>query len=170
MAYDEARREVVFYGTQYQPGGLQGDTWVYATTSPATFTTYGNGCAGSAGVPVLANAPYSLPWLGDTFRARATSLASSISTVVFATGLASTLPVDLAPYGMPGCHSLVDTSIIALDFVATAANAAEWSIAVPNSTALNGAHIYQQAIALEAGANAAGAIVSNAGDIGVGIR
>jgi hypothetical protein len=170
MAYDAARRQVVYYGDAFQAGTNFGDTWVYATASPATFTAYGNGCAGSAGEPVLANAPYSLPWLGDTFRTRVTSLASATSTVVFATSVASTLPVNLAPYGMPGCYGLVDYNVIALDFVATAANAAEWSIAVPNSTALNGAHVFQQAIALEAGANAAGAIVSNAGDIGVGIR
>jgi hypothetical protein len=168
LDYDAVHREVVLFGGVSNPApNMYNDTWVYRTASPATFTSYGNGCAG---VPVLSNAPYSLPWLGDTFRARATSLASATSTVVFATSVASTLPIDLAPYGMPGCYSLVDTSIIALDFVAANAGAAEWSIAVPNSTALNGAHVFQQAIALEAGANAAGAIVSNAGDIGVGIR
>ena len=168
MVYDSLRHECVLFGGLYPTGMGLADTWVLRTPSPASFTAYGAGCGGSAGVPVLSNAPYSLPWLGDAFRTRVSSLAPTSSVALFATGVASTAPVDLTPFGMPGCYGLV--AVAAVDFALATAGVAEWSVTVPNSTTLNGVHLFQQAFVLESGANTAGVIVSNGGDIVVGIR
>lgn len=168
LAYDRGRRQVVAYGYQYQPYANHGDTWVYATATPATATAYGSGCAGSAGVPVLANAPFSLPWLGDLFRTNVTNLGAASQAVVFTTGVAATAPQDLTSLGMPGCSSYVAT--VAVDFAAVVGGAAQWSLVVPNSTVFAGLHLYQQAAVLDPPANAAGAVVTNALELGTGIR
>ena len=168
MAYDRTRRQVVLYGEQYQPYANHGDTWVYATAAPATSVAYGSGCAGAAGVPVLGNRPFSLPWLGDTFHTSVTNLAAASPAAIFTTGIASTPPQDLTGLGLPGCSSYVAT--VAVDFAAVANGAAQWSLVVPNSTAFAGIHLYQQAAVLEPGVNAVGAIVTNAIDFAVGIR
>jgi hypothetical protein len=168
IAYDPILREVVYYGSQFQVYANCGDTWVYRTAMPATVTAYGYGCAGSAGTPDLSKAPYSLPWLGDTFRMQAAPLASTTPFALFALGLDSTAPVDLSPYGMPGCSALVAVACYSL---ATASGgSAELSMAVPNTTSLAGAHIFEQAFAVEPGANAAGVVVSNGADVLIGIR
>ena len=51
-----------------------------------------------------------------------------------------------------------------------AAGSESWSLSIPNTTALNGTHLYQQAFAVEPGVNAGGLITSNAIDFAVGIR
>jgi hypothetical protein len=168
-AYDATHRAVVYFGGN-DPSFVNwmSDTWVYSTPWPATNTSYGGGCAGSEGIPVLASAPYSLPWIGDTLHMRVSPLALTTTTVLFGTGLDPTTPVDLSQYGMPSCNGLV--SVLIVDFVAASSGSAEWSIAVPNTAALAGAHVFQQAFALEAGANAAGVVASNGADMMIGIR
>jgi hypothetical protein len=168
LVYDMARRDIVFFGGFDPSSGMVADTWTYGTNMPADVIAYGSGCAGSSGMPVLANAPYSLPWIGDTLHMRVSPLAPTTTTVLFGTGLSATSPVDLSQYGMPGCNGLV--SVLIVDFVAASGGLAECSIAVPNTVALAGAHVFQQAFALEAGANAAGVVASNGADLMIGIR
>jgi hypothetical protein len=162
LAYDTARREVVMFGGY---GGFD-DTWVFRTSSPAQFTPYGQGCPGSAGTPVLANAPYSLPWLGDTLTTRVTSVPST-APVVFLTGASSTPATHLASYGMPGCFQFVDVAVAA--FTIANGGLASWSIAVPNAAAIAGTSLFQQALVLDT-VNAFGGVVSNAADLRTGIR
>jgi hypothetical protein len=162
MAYDSAQGQVLLFGGS----GFQ-DTWAYRTSALARFTAYGSGCVGSNGTPVLANAPNSLPWIGDVFSTQATSLAATSGGVVFVTGLAATSPQSLLPFGLPGCSSLV--TFDAAQFVVPTNGIASWSITVPVTTALANTHVYQQALALDNGATG-GATTSNAGDILVGIR
>ena len=69
---------------------------------------------------------------------------------------------------MPGCSGLV--AVAAVEFRAATAGIAEWSLAIPNSASLNGAIAYQQAFVLEQGANVAGVIATNGGQMTVGIR
>jgi hypothetical protein len=200
VAFDSVRGQVVLFGGRVLQGPHVNDLWawtgtqwttvstpvapparvgfglasdtnrgrIYATSAPATVGAYGSGCAGVSGVPVLANEAHSLPWLGDTFRTRASTLAASTGAVVFATGLAATPPVDLSPFGMPGCNSWL--AIDAVEFAPAAAGASTWSLTIPNSAAFAGVHLNQQVFALEAGANAAGVITTNAIECVVGIR
>ncbi|MEO6594847.1 MAG: kelch repeat-containing protein, partial [Planctomycetota bacterium] len=81
--YDTDRREVMLHGGESTSTGASNDTWLYRTASPATAVAFGAGCAGSAGVPVLANATYSLPWIGDTVRTRVSNLAPGALGAVF---------------------------------------------------------------------------------------
>ena len=168
MAFDTVRREVVLFGgipavssTVFQ------DTWLYRTPRPASFTSYGAGCPGSAGTPVLAPAPYSLPWLGDQFRTQVASLPQTAGGVFFLLGLGQTPPVSLAPFGLPGCDTWVtlDESV----FMPVVAGTATRTLTVPNATALAGLHVFEQAAVIDAAAPG-GAALSNAGEIVLGIR
>ncbi|HLQ38388.1 MAG TPA: hypothetical protein VK348_11335, partial [Planctomycetota bacterium] len=103
LAYDSSRRETVLFGGD----SLVADTWVYATPNPASSTSYGSGCPGSIGTPLLANARYSLPWIGDSFTMEVTNLAPATSVAILATGIFSTLPQSLAIFGMPGCDAFL---------------------------------------------------------------
>ncbi|MFO1077818.1 MAG: kelch repeat-containing protein [Planctomycetota bacterium] len=165
-AYDPVQREALLYGGG--SGSGYADTWTYGTDTPALFETIGLGCAGSAGTPLLANAPYSLPWLGDMFTTRVAPVPAN-GALLFATGFEAPAPVSLAPYGMPGCDFAVQIAETRLAF-ATAAGSADWSLAIPNSAGLAGVAIAQQVLVLDPGANAAGAVVSSAGRFIIGIR
>jgi hypothetical protein len=162
MAYDAARRQVVLFGGNYWQ-----DTWAYRTPNPASFTSYGTGCPGSVGMPVLAPAAYNLPWLGDSFQTRATSISTTSGGVLFVTGVAATPAQGLGAFGLPACSSFV--TFDAIEFRSAANGAATWSIAVPSSTSLSGVHLFQQAFVLDAGAPG-GAAASNAGEMILGIR
>jgi hypothetical protein len=124
LAYDTVRREIVLFGGYYQYYNSThfDDTWVYRTATPADFSAYGSGCAGSAGTPSLAAADYTLPWLGDSF----------------------------ASFGLSGCESFVTTDTVS--FRTAANGIAVWTANVPNTTALAGVHFYQQAVVFDAGA------------------
>ncbi|MGE3171628.1 MAG: hypothetical protein AB7O97_03320 [Planctomycetota bacterium] len=163
MAYDGARRDVVLFSGQNL---LVADTWVRRTPLPADVTSLGNGCAGSAGVPVLDHVPGSLPWLGDRLRMQATSLGTA-SLAFFVTGTSLTPPIDLAPIGLPGCLSLVD--IATFHAHAVAGGAAEWGVNLPNHPVLAGARAYQQVLAMDAGAPDGGS-VSNVVELVLGVR
>lgn len=166
MAYDVARRRTVLFDGY--PNGLLADTWSFRTSAPADAVPFGAGCVGSVGVPQLAAAPYQLPWLGDTFTTRATSLAPGAGGVVFATGFTAPPPISLAPFGMPGCDQLV--SPVVSEFRVVAAGAADWTIVIPNTAPLAGVHLFQQAFALDPAANTAGLVASNGVELTTGIR
>jgi hypothetical protein len=162
LAFDAGHRAVVLFSGMMLP-----DTWTYATALPASFQSYGSGCAGSAGTPVLAPAPYELPWLGDTLHTQATSLAPGSAGAFFVLGLAATAAVDLTAIGLPGCSSFVENDVAV--FAAAAGGTAVLATPIPNVAALAGAQVFAQALALDDGA-AAGASVSNPGALVLGIR
>jgi hypothetical protein len=166
LAYDTARHEVVLFGGSAS-NYYWNDTWIYRTAQLASFVSYGQGCAGSAGTPALTAAPYSLPWLGDTFRSRVDAVPATGAGAVFVTGFASTPAQSLAPFGMAGCASYV--TLDSSQFVLATAGIAEWSIQIPANMALAGWLLYQQALVLDP-ASPGGAVVSNAASATVGIR
>lgn len=168
MAYDSVRHEVVLFGGSPSISStVFADTWVYATPLPASFTPYGAGCPGGNGTPVLAPAQFSLPWLGDQFRTQVGSLPQTAAGAFFLLGLGQTPPVSLAPFGLPGCDTWVtlDESV----FLPVVAGTATRTLSVPNSTALAGLHVFEQAAVVDSAANG-GAALSNAGEIVLGIR
>ena len=167
MAYDRLRRQVVLYGYQFQPNNNFGDTWIYATDAPAGYTEFGSGCAGSAGTPLLRNAPYSWPWLGDNFIAEVQNLPAG-AAVVLVTGPDALAPIPLAILGLPGCDWLVTPEVRSL-LLADPAGVATWSLAIPNLPVLAGASLGQQAFVLDAGAPG-GAVVSNGAELVAGVR
>jgi hypothetical protein len=165
--YDTQRREVVVFGGASPGWGIFSNLWRYRTDNAATATSFGAGCAGSAGTPVLANAPYTLPWLGDTMRTRVNTVPTSLGAL-FVSSFTPATPTSLAPFGMPGCDLLVTPD--ALEFRSANAGAAEWTLSIPNTTALVGMPIHQQALPLDPTANALGVVASNGLVMVPGIR
>jgi hypothetical protein len=116
------------------------------TTCPATVTSQGAGCTGSGGANVLAAT--ALPWIGSTFRARATGMPA-LGLVVAATGLtAQSLPLSsVLPQGQPGCTLLVSPDL--LDVLLPVAGTANSQLALPNTPSLVGQSFHHQMVPLE---------------------
>ncbi|HEB54652.1 MAG TPA: hypothetical protein ENI87_15495 [bacterium] len=166
LAYDLLREEVLMFGSSPTP-----ETWRYAVTHNATFVTSGSGCMGTLGqAPVLTTS--ARPWIGETFTVDVGPVPSNtIALMIY--GLSDTfsptlgaLPVPLAGIGMPGCALQVDSALI--DAFLAVGNVATWNRPLPNSAALLGGQIFCQGAALDAGANAFGAIVADHGVMTIG--
>lgn len=165
LSYDLIREEILMFGSVAVP-----ETWRYAPVASAFFATFGNGCAGTLGqAPSLVSSDR--PWLAETFDMAITPVpANTIGIVVM--GLSNTfsgavpLPVSLAAIGMPGCDLQVDPVLIG-GLLATGTTA-NWALAIPNDPTLLGGDIYVQGGAFDLGANAAGIIVANHGQLRIG--
>lgn len=171
MAYDAAARRVVVHGgvvNAYGGAFTMNDTWVYRTPLPAAVVPFGAGCAGTAGIPTLGAAPYSLPWLGDTMHTVVQTIPAGEPGAVFVSSFGSTPPVPLAGVGMPGCDLLVPIDVAELRLAV--AGSAEWATVVPNVPALAAATFRQQAFVFDVAANALGLVASNAVTATLGVR
>ena len=113
------------------------------TTCPATAVVSGSGCTGSGGPNVLTAT--TLPWLGSTFRARATGLPPS-SFALIASGVTPiALPLTvLFPQSLPGCSAWVFADLIELAL--PVAGAVTTQIVVPNSASLVSFSFHQQVL------------------------
>ncbi|MFO1078768.1 MAG: PKD domain-containing protein [Planctomycetota bacterium] len=135
----------------------------------AGYGFFGPGCAGSLGVSHLtAN---SLPVIGTAMSVTVDNLPTNAAIMV--TGLSKSswllgaLPFDLAAYGAPGCLLRVrpDANLLLLG----TGNSAQWPFAIPNNAGLVGVNMYNQAIVLSPGTNAAGAVGSDAAGMMIGL-
>jgi hypothetical protein len=112
----------------------------------------------------------SLPITGSTFVQELfhVGAASGVIALGFSNQQWSgnTLPWSLATLGMPGCtmHTSPDFPF----FVTFQAGRATLSWPLPNAPSLAGVRIFAQGFVLDPGANAMGAVVSNAGTIVIG--
>jgi hypothetical protein len=139
--------------------------------APATFATFGAGCAGSAGVPTLAAQPGSLPQLGSIFQLVVGNLAPTsplalgllgISTSFNQNGLGSyALPLALDGLGMPGCAQRVSADLLLA--LPAGGGIAPWPLPIANVPTLVGLTFYVQALAFDAAANPFGAVTTNSG-------
>jgi trimeric autotransporter adhesin len=115
-------------------------------TCPASSVTFGAGCVGGGGMHQLSHR--SLPWIGGTFRARASGLAPiSLAVSVLGFAPAATPLSAVLPQGLPGCMllatpDLLDVQIPVAGIVTTAAS-------IPNTGALVGAMLFHQVVAIE---------------------
>lgn len=141
-----------------------------------TFAAYGTGCAGSAWQPVVQQDAGSLPGIGRFFRLQVANLPPSPWNVAFGVlgfrgdgSPGTSLPLELAGYGMPGCLQHVDPDPAGLFVLANGAGTANWSFAIPWQVGLIGCELHLQALVNLPGANAAGLITTAAarGTIGV---
>lgn len=167
MASDPAAGAVYLFGGSVLAGRAN-DLWSFATSAMAAVEPYGSGCAGSSGTPHLTNSPYRLPWLGDTYESELSGLVPGSVGAFFVTGYAATGPVGLGFVGMPGCDLVVAPTVV--EFASANNQRAAWQLNIPNSVALAGVQVFQQGLALDASANAAGIVISNGIEITVGIR
>ncbi len=141
-----------------------GDTWEYGPTHPATYTTFGTGCAGTAGTPTLAS--LTRPWLGETQTVDLSNLPAT-GAVLLNLGFsdssfgALSLPFPLGVIGMPGCSLLTSPD---LGFPLTnTGGTAQWSQLIPNAPQHLGLTFFNQGFVLDANANPLGVIVTNGG-------
>jgi hypothetical protein len=159
MAYDRQRERTVLFGGAVITTFL-GDTWEWRGGVVAAGYTFGAGC----GNPALSLAPVTPPRINTTAQVTLSNVPSSLAFVAFgwsatALGTAS-LPLSLAPFGMPGCDLLqsVDANLLA---AITGPGSASCSLSLPNSAVLIGLILYLQGWAPAPGANPGNTIVSN---------
>ena len=159
-----------FTGTNLNsPRGWCG-TLYYSThniTGEAGYGFFAPGCAGSLGTPhFTANRPQ----LGTTLTVNVSNMPTSIGVMM--TGFSNTnsvfgaLPFDVTVYGAPGCFGRVSTDATTL--LLGASNTAAWNFVVPNDPGLSGLPLYNQALVLDPGFNALGAVLSDAAGLIVG--
>ncbi|MCA8953903.1 MAG: hypothetical protein KDE27_30615 [Planctomycetes bacterium] len=124
--------------------------------------SYGAGCAGSSGVPLLVG---TRPAIGQTMDLDATVPTTS-AVSFFQLGLSdstwsgSQLPLSLAPFGAPGCD-LLASGELGVFLVLNTAGTAQLQLAMPNSPGLVGFPFYSQAFPLDPAANSLGLSASN---------
>jgi hypothetical protein len=169
MVFDIARgRDVLFGGVV---GGAQaGDTWEYFSFSLPSVTTIASGCAGSRGTPTPVAGT---PWLGDPVRIDIAG-AGNGALALLAVGLSSStwgplpLPLSLAPLGMPGCALAVsgDASVP----MPAVGGVPACTLRLPLVNAFAGLQLFAQALVADAGANAAGFVLSDAIALRLGAR
>ncbi len=135
---------------------------------PASYTTFGAGCAGT--LPVSTLQPVSMPRLGQSFLVILNNLPANLAFLM--TGWSNqvsslgSLPVDLNTLGAPGCFgrtSLDSTTLL----VGSGGNALS-TMVLPNFATLLGVQFHQQALVLDPGVNQLGAVVGNAATASIG--
>lgn len=175
MAFDPVRERMVMYGgsNHWNPTAnillTLGDTWEFTPSFAASWTAFGAGCAGTSGIPTLSNNNQTVPHVGQTLQLRIDNVPPAAPIIVLL-GLSKTsyngipLPFSLAGIGAPGCMALcsAEASYVASSSLGTAL----WLWTVPNAI---GVKFYNQAFALDSGANALGVIATNAGAGTIGL-
>lgn len=147
-------------------------TTAWQDASPnGTFTTFGSGCSGSAGMPSLAPANGGRPRIGQNFPLLASNLPLSLAVMAvgfsnMATGGVA-LPLPLAAVGMGGCSLLVDPLVTAT--MSGGAGMAGYNLPIPNNSQLFGLPVYFQAFPLDPGANQLGVTASRGGMAVIGL-
>lgn len=155
-----------FFNPRVWNGRVYYDT---ATTGgSAGYGFLGYGCPGALGIPRLSG---SRPVLGGNLSIQASNLPQSLAIMM--TGFSNTisafgfLPLDLGLYGAPGCAGRVSPD--ATSFLIGTGNVANFGFAIPNAPGLAGLQMYHQALVLDPGRNALGAVVSDAAAIQLGM-
>ena len=180
MVYDSARGQMVMYGGSYlvpwsgggPPTGptetLLSDTWELGGVPPVLsgVVTYGTGCGSpSLGLTPVASQP---PVIGATASCligpvpppQIAAVSLGFSNSVY-NGIP--LPIDLSVLGMTGCWQLQSNEALVVPVAAgPATSAMRFDLPIPNSAIWLSVRIYVQGLCLAPGANALGAITSNA--------
>jgi hypothetical protein len=134
-------------GLFHHAGGAPSPNFVRLTTQcPATVTTYGTGCGGSAGTIALdVDTP---PWIGGEFRATATGFAPNTLAVGVGGLQPMSTPLTTAlPMAAPGCELLATTD--AVYWWTPTAGQVQAVLPVPLSVVYIGKDIYFQMLSLE---------------------
>lgn len=173
LVYDSQRDVCVLFDDFSSPVVTNHWELTVPVQHPGTVSTIGSGCPSSAGVPTLAAAPGSLPFVGHGFELRMTGVPSSIFSPAFLmTGYSTTqwsgrpLPWALGSYGMPGCTAWVAAE--ATDLMSGLGGVATKAWNIPVSTSFVGVEFHAQGAVLDPGLNAAGFAVSNGVTVHVG--
>lgn len=143
-------------------------TLYYATHSASSEASYGyfeNGCAGSFGTS--RTQATSQPSLGTNFAVDFTNLPNDGVIAIWGwsrtTSAFGPLPLDVSSFGLTGCQARVSADATQFLFGAPSSATATFNFLLPNWPSLLGAQFYLQGLVLDAGFNAAGATLSDAG-------
>jgi hypothetical protein len=133
-----------------------------ATGGEAGYGTFGLGCAGTMPATTLQHT--SRPVLGQSLAVGLDNLPQSVAIMMAGISITASpfgpLPLDLAILGAPGCTGRVSPDAVVL--LVGANNAATFTLGIPNRPALQCLQFYNQALVLDPGSNALGAVVSDA--------
>lgn len=161
---------IVFSGTS---GTVGFDNLEFQPLMPVagTYTTYGNGCAGTLGAPTLAARAGSRPVPGSALVVDLGHLPNGAGILI--TGLSNQtngsapLPLSLTPFGMIGCQ--LWTEAMLTNLLVGSGTTATWTLLIPSSPGLLGLQFYNQGAAFDAAANPAGLTLTNAGAATIGL-
>lgn len=166
VTHDFVRDRLVTFGGVIANGSLRDDTWEFG----AQFQPFGQGCAGSAGVPTLVGGE--LARLGSTATATLGNLPPNSPFAFVAVGLSraqwslGSLPMLLTSLGMPNCRTYTSADLLAV--VPANAGTATWSWNVPAAGRFLGTPFHLQGVSWDPGWNALGLTMSNAATLVVG--
>jgi hypothetical protein len=119
----------------------------YSVGNFATATANAAGC-GTAGVPAITR-PFATnpeqPTIGQTFAVQATNLNGLGNLGLMVTGFAQILPtpLDLTPFGAPGCVLNVTPDVIEV-LIGNGSGVADYVLPIPGNNALKGTVLFQQ--------------------------
>ncbi len=156
IVWDTARNRFVLVGSL-------GDLWELQLGPGASYSSFGAGCLGTRGTPILAPQPGSTPRVATTFSLQATNLPIAGPVFLFL-GSSDTLygttplPLNLGAFGAPTCNLLVNVD--SLFSGPNVLGTSVWSFPVP---ALPGSVFFVQAVVFDPPANTFGVTLSNAG-------
>lgn len=135
------------------------------------FGFFAAGCPSTAGQTRIASGDGRGPRLGHTMVTELTGVPASSPGIFAILGLDRTstvlgpLPLDLSPFGMPGCRLHVRDDVVRFHGGATS-----FSMSIPIAPYLLGLGFYQQALILDPlSGNAAGAAISDAASAIIGL-
>lgn len=135
-------------------------------TYVSTTANFGAGCQSSAGqTPTLAVGAYA--YLGGNL-SYSMSRAPASSLVWLNIDFTPIAPIDMGPFGAPGCTLLVNPRV-ALASQGTASGTANWNFTLPTDRLFFHANIYAQALIFDLFANNLGFVTSNGTSIRVGM-
>ncbi|MCB9881468.1 MAG: serine hydrolase [Planctomycetes bacterium] len=166
-------RNIVIVRFGESVGNTFSDVEFLSAMMPSRYTDFGQGCAGTAGTPILRGDPNRLPAYGRTLALGVANLPQP-AVGAFFLGLSNTnyfglpLPFDMTGLGATGCP--MDVS---LDFAvgfASGTGFATLVVPIPDDDSLPGQVAYFQAVLLDPLANAAGFVVSNGVEVTIGLR
>jgi hypothetical protein len=163
--FDIGRSRMVLFGGMLGDFTFTNGTWEYDVGAIASWTPFGAGCTGSAGLPTLRARSGSQPVLGSAFALELANVPGQLAAFVLGTSdqlwNGRLLPLGLSAVGMPGCTLLAspDTTLLA----AVGAGRATCSLSIPATPSLTGLRFFAQGLALDPTANALGIVASDAG-------
>jgi hypothetical protein len=166
MTYDNLRGVSVLHGGGNGPlNRVYDETWEF-TGAVGSFTTYGAGCLGSAGVPAIGSLGGAFPQMGKTFTLEVANCPPTIAVGI--ASLAGYDPgVDLTGVGMPGCKLHVGLDVTTASPVV--GGVAQWVLPIPtDDPSWYGLRVFWQWAVLDPGLNGLELSLSNAADTTVG--
>ena len=152
LAYDEARDAVVLFGgATITLGGATARQGTWEMSERAAFASFGHGCNTSAGLLALSPRGGALPEIGRTLVLEAAPVSRPSLPLLLVGGsdaqwAGQALPLDLSPFGLPGCGLFVSIDVVLP--MSVAGGSASTALSIPRKPELLGLPVFAQALIL----------------------